>query len=72
MFMTWRDLTFASPYFRLTYPHVFGVVRMKRPELRLGIGRNNHQFPFIEDPGVANYFDWLAASLDDAELDANI
>ena len=72
MFVTWRDLTSASLYFRLTYPHVFGVVRIKRPKLRLGIGRHNHHFPFFEDPGVANYFDWLTAPLDDAELDANI
>ena len=70
MFVTWRDLTSASLNFRLTYPHV--LVRIKRPKLRLGIGRHNHQFPFIEDPGVANYFDWLTAPLDDAELDANI
>ena len=54
--MTWRDLTSASLYFRLTYPHVCGVVRIKRPKLRLGIGRKSHLFTLIEDPGVTNYF----------------
>ena len=71
MFMTWRDLTSASLYVRLTYPHVCGEVRIKGPKLRLG-GRNNHQFSFIEDPGVANCCDWLTASPNDAQLDSNI
>ena len=69
--MTWRSYT-ASLYFRLTYPHVCGVVRIKRPKLRLGFGRNNHQFSLIEDLEVANYFDWLTASLNEAELDSDI
>ena len=72
MFMTWRDLTTASLCFGLTYPHVCGVVRINRPQLRFGIGRNNHHFSSVEDAGVANYFGWLTASLNDAELDSNI
>ena len=72
MFVTWRGLTSASLYFRLTYPHVCGVVRIRRPKLHLCKRRNNHQFSLIEDFGVANDFDWLALSLTDAELDSNI
>ena len=48
------------------------MVRIKRPKLRLGIGRNNHQFSSIEESGVANCFNWLTASLNDAEPDSNI
>ena len=63
MHLRWGDLSPAPTAFQDAYPHVAGLVTIRRPKLRTGVGRYKHQFAIVEERRLAQYYSWLTADL---------